>query len=120
MSISISVLEDKGILEVIYSPDTVTPEALSDQRSLVSETISRRAIRKVLLDATSLQSFPSILTTLKHNEGVAANEILRVTKFAVVCSSIGSDERALETTGVNRGVDMKCFTSREDALSWLA
>ncbi|MBD3161846.1 MAG: hypothetical protein GF346_06185 [Candidatus Eisenbacteria bacterium] len=119
MGIRISTLEDAGILEVVYSPDPVTPEALEEQRTLVAQALAQTNIRRVLLDATSLARFPGILTSLEHNESVSANPLLRKTRFAVVCSSLGPDEHGLETTGLNRGVDIKCFTSREDALAWL-
>jgi hypothetical protein len=119
MTISISTLEDEGVLEVVYSSNPVTREALAEHRTLVAEALARSTVRKVLLDATSLPTFPSILTSLKHNERVAADEVLRGTEFAVVCSSLGPDEVDLETTGMNRGVRVKCFTSRVDALEWL-
>jgi len=119
MSISIAMNDETGILEVTYSPEIVTPRDLAQQRNMVADAVSQSNIRKVLLDASSLPRFPSILTALKHNESVAADEELRKTKFAVICSSLGQDELSLETTGVNRGVHLKCFTSREDALRWL-
>jgi len=119
--VSIEIVEnpDLGCLEVTYTADPVTPQDLAVQRSSVTDAVSRSGIRKVLLDASSLPNIPSLLTVLRHNESVSQDEDLRRTKFAVVCSSLGPKERRLETTGVNRGVNMRCFTSREDALSWL-
>jgi hypothetical protein len=119
MSISITTNRELGVLEVTYSPGTVTPQELAEQRSQVADAISQSGIRKVLIDASALERLPSILTALEHNESVAANEKLRNATFAVICSSLGRDEDNLETTAVNRGVHMKCFTSRERALSWL-
>lgn len=119
MTIRISVMRERGILEVTYVAATVTQEDLADQRSRVIDALSRNDMTKVLLDASSLASFPDPFVTLAHNEAVAENAVLREAKFAVVCSSLGQNERDLENTGVNRGVNMKCFTSREDALSWL-
>lgn len=120
MAISISVLKDREILEVKYSPEAVSQKDLTEQRILVADAISKSGLKKVLVDASSLVSFPGPFTVLNHNESVAAHEILRKTKFAVVCSSLGEDERCLENTGVNRGIQMRCFSSREDALSWLS
>ena len=120
MTIHINTLGEAGILEVVYASQAVSPEGLAEQRRLVAEALSRSTIRKVLLDATALRKFPPILTVLRHNESVAADDILRRARFAVVCSTIGEDERALENTGVNRGVSIRCFTSREQALAWLA
>lgn len=119
MGISISTLEETAVLQVVYSSERVTDEALAAQRELVAKEVARTGINRVLLDTTLLESFPPILTSLRHNESVAGNELLRCSRFAVLCSSLGKDELALETTGVNRGVNMKCFTSREEALEWL-
>ncbi len=119
MSIRIVTNRELGVLDVMYSPGTVTPQELAEQRRLLADAVSQSGIRKVLIDASALARFPSIVTALEHNQRVAANERLRNTTFAVVCASLGQDERDLETSGVNRGVHMKCFTSREAALAWL-
>lgn len=120
MATKITTLEDRGILEVVYSADPVTPEDLAAQRNQVADAIRRSNIARVLLNASALARFPSPLTAIEHNKDIAANDILRRAKFAVLRSSLGKDERCLENTGVNRGVNMKCFTSREEALAWPA
>lgn len=119
MAIRISTLGDTDILEIVYSPDPVTPRDLAEQRGQVANAISDHGSTKVLIDTSSLSNFPKPFVALQHNEDVAAHAVLRRAKFAVVCSSLGQDERCLEDTGVNRGVNMRCFTSRQDALSWL-
>jgi hypothetical protein len=120
MGIRTSVLKDHGVLEVIYSPDPVTGVSLAEQRKVVAEAISRSNIYKVLIEASLLDRFPSPFTVLEHNKDVVKDEILQKARFAVVCASLGENERCLEITGVNRGIGIRCFTSREEALSWLA
>ena len=119
MTITTSVLENTGVLEIVYSPDPVTLVDLAEQRELVADAISRNNTAKVLIDASALTHFPNPFVVLKHNEGVVENDVLRKAKYAVVCSELGDDERCLEDTGVNRGVLIRCFTSRKDALCWL-
>ncbi len=119
MAIDICVLEDQGILQVTYSLGDVTEGDLISQRKVVAEAVSRSALRKVLVDASALARLPSLWTTAEHNAAVSQDKALRLAKFAVVVRSLGSDEQFLETSGRNRGVWMKCFTSRESALSWL-
>lgn len=119
MGITIVTNDEEGMIEVTYSPDPVRDADLREQRKLVAEAMQKSGISRVLLDASSLSKFPSILTSLEHNRSVAADKQLRKAKFAVLCSSIGEDERSLEITGRNRGVVIKCVTSREDALAWL-
>lgn len=117
MAVSIRALGE--ILEAVYSSGDVTREDLAEQRTLVADAISKHAIRKILIDASALERLPSVTTILDHNSAVSADSFLRRAKFAVVCASLGKDERFLETTGFNRGVQIRCFTSRDRALSWL-
>lgn len=119
MGISTSILADHGVLKVKYSPDPVTADDLFDQRTLVAETLSRNDISKVLIDASALVHFPSPITVFEHINEIVADERLRNAKFATVCASFGEDERFLENSAVNRGINLRCFTSREKALSWL-
>jgi hypothetical protein len=86
MSISIVTNKDLGVLEVTYSPGTVTPQELAEQRRILADAVSQSGLRKVLIDASALARFPSIVTALEHNQRVAANEQLRTTTFAVVCA----------------------------------
>lgn len=119
MTIRISVLADQGILEVTYASGAVTAAALTEQRGMVADALSRHRLDKVLVDASEVTSFPSPFTVFEHNAAVAENGILQSRKFAVVCNSIGPNEQCLEDTGVNRGVIICCFTSREQAIAWL-
>ena len=119
MGISTSILVDHGVLEVTYSPDPVSGDDLAEQRKRLADAVSEHNIDKVLLDASTLDRFPSPFTVLEHNEGVVANETLKRATYAVVCASLGENERCLETTGVNRGLNIRCFISREKALAWL-
>jgi len=119
MTVEISVLADLGVLEVAYSADDVTAEDLVAQREQVSDAIARSGLEKVLIDASALARFPSVVTIFEHNAVISTERTLREARFAVVCDALGENERFLETTGVNRGVQIKCFTSEEAALSWL-
>ena len=119
MGVSTSFLADHGVVEVEYSSEPVTAKDLSEQRKLVADTISKSNITKVLLVASALERFPSVFTLIDHNKEVLKDETLRTAKFAVVCASLGEDELFLENIGVNRGINIRCFISREKALSWL-
>jgi len=119
MAIDISVLEDLGVLKVTYSPEDVTRKGLAEQRNLVADAISKSAISNVLVDASALAQLPPILTIFEHNVTVSLQDTLRKAKFAVVCGSYGENEQFLEITGLNRGVQIRCFTSQDSALSWL-
>jgi hypothetical protein len=120
MTIDIRVLENQEILMVTYSSDDVTAEDLSKQRSEVSDALTKNALNKVLIDALELKCLPPVWTTFHHNRSIPSDRNLHNAKFAVVFNSIGQDERFLETSGLNAGVKIRCFTSREEAMSWLS
>lgn len=119
MAIEIKVLENVGILEMTYAADPVTAKDLAEQRALVADALAGNACGGVLIDASGLTQLPPVYEIFDHNAAVSADSVLRRTAFAVVFRSLGRDEEFLETTGVNRGLRIKCFTSKESALSWL-
>jgi hypothetical protein len=119
MKIKIQTLGDRNILEVVYSSDDLTKDDLSAQRDLVSESLKKHRLNLVLVDTTALPSLPEVVTILEHNRAVSSRDELQKAKFAVLVQKIGQREKFLEDTGVNRGVHIKCFTARENALSWL-
>jgi len=119
MSASIRILDDQRVLEVYYSAEVLTDADLNEQRTRVAATLSRNGITKALFDASALPQLPPLVTMLEHNMAVASDNTLRRTRFAVVFRSVGDHERFLENTAVNRGIELRCFTSKADALTWL-
>jgi hypothetical protein len=86
---------------------------------MVAEVLSERALKKVLIDATAISRLPSVATVFDHNWAVSSNAILQPAKYAVVFRALDSDVQFLENSAWNRGLEIKCFTSREEALGWL-
>ena len=119
MAIDIIVLKDQGIIKLAYSPGEITQEELEEHRALVAEAITESGIRNVLVDLSGLTQLPSIVTIIEHNAALSTQSTLRTAKFAVLCRSLGENEQFLETTGLNRGVQIRCFRSMESGLSWL-
>jgi hypothetical protein len=120
MAIRIKRLATEKIIAVTYTPEIVTKEDLAEQRISVAAELAEHKIKKVLIDASALKQLPPIGTLYDHNSKISAEEIFRPVKFAVICSLLGEDEIFLETSGLNRGVQIKCFTCKESALRWLA
>jgi len=119
MSIKISKLHRSNVVRVEYLAGSVTAADLAEHRARVVEILSESGFRKVLVCTESLVRFPPPLTALEHNEGLAAHDVLSAARFAVVCKDIGEDERYLEDSAINRGLELKCFTSEREALNWL-
>ena len=119
MQIKVHTLGDRKFLELVYFSEDITEEELSAHRELVSEALEKNRLNLVLVDTTALPQLPQVVTILEHNKAVSTREELQQAKFAVLVQNIGQREKFLEDTGVNRGVRIKCFTTRENALNWL-
>lgn len=115
----VTILEHDGFLEVAYDPEPVTPRDLEEQRTLVAQTTARTGVTHVLVDASALEALPPLGAMLLHNVAVSSDDQLQRARFAVVCAVYDDDAVFLEISGANRGVHMKCFASREEALVWL-
>ena len=79
---------------------------------------AEHAVTKVFVDASEETSLPR--TVGLHEFGThMSEEILRI-QFAVVMSPVVRKELLfLETVTVNRGMKVKMFDTREEALEWL-
>ena len=81
MAIQICALKDQGILEVTYSPDDVTREALDEQRGMVADAISKSGLGKVLIDTSALTQFLFVLIVFGHNKAISTQDTLRKARF---------------------------------------
>ena len=115
----IKKIPDRDVLQAVYDQGEISRENLLAQREQVAEAIAGYGIRKVLVDATALGAFPSSPVTLEHNVSISSDPRFYGVMFAVVCNELGERERFVETTGLNRAVTIRCFTSRREALEWL-
>ena len=86
----------------------------------MADALLKSKLRKVLIDTSALTKFPPLMTIYEHSSALSSDTTLREAKFAVVCNSVGSEEQFLEDSARNRGVQLRCFTSKESALSWLS
>jgi hypothetical protein len=119
MSRRVHILEDEGLLEIIYTGG-VTPEDLAEDRNLGKRVFGEGNVRKVLVDCSEVHLPPSTIPLLEHATGLARSRILARVKHAVVVpEAIVRDARFLETVSRNRGVNMRYFVTRAEALDWL-
>ena len=119
MTVRIRAPGDDGILGLVYSEDEVTEKDLTRQRRMLAEAMVREDCNRVLVDITRLKYLPSMAAMMDHNSAITLNSYLLNARFAVLCKSIDAEHQFLEDTGVNRGVQMKCFTERAEAVAWL-
>jgi hypothetical protein len=113
----VSILEDLGIIQVDSFGEVTEGDLLASMEEVLA--IHReRGFSKVFVDASRETSLPS--TFPLHQFGAVLSEDGMVLKIAAVISdTVREDLRFLETVTQNRGMQLKLFDTREEALAWL-
>lgn len=103
-------------------------EAAKDRFTDVLELVEKHKIRKVLFDGLAITGDPLVIERFYYGEFVAESVnglLLRgwegaTPQFAYVLVEPQLDPYRLgETVAVNRGVNLKAFDNRAEALDWL-
>jgi len=115
----VRVHKDGGLLEIIYTGD-VTSEDLADDRDLGERVCRKNGPQKVLVDCSKVHQAPSTTTLYDHGSCIARSPVLSQLKHAlVVPEAVAKEAYFLETISQNRGVSMRYFATRAEALKWL-
>ena len=83
----------------------------------VAERCDRDGLQKVLIDFSHSNADPSIT-----DRYVLGNEIARAWGFRIQGAGVARSEIinfVMENVAVNRGANVKAFTTRQEALQWL-
>lgn len=119
MSKQVNVFKDEGLMEIIYAGE-VTLGDLVEDRNLGERIYSENGVRRVLVDCLKVHFPPSTIHLYDHGTCLAKSSAMRQIKHAlVVPEEIVKDAHFLETVSNNRGVRMRHFTTRAEALEWL-
>ena len=123
MSFGVTYLEDYGVVEATYT-GTVTPEELDQALTATGALAAEKMCNRFLIDARD-----------QDPGGGSAFDILKLAEFLASLPSGIIDREAIlpppsaqgtedmhfvETAARNRGLNVLMFSSREDALVWLA
>ena len=115
----VHVHKDKGLLEIIYT-GAVTEEDLADDRDIGERVCRKNGLQKVLVDCSEVHQAPPTVPLFDHGSLIARSPVLRRIRQAIVVpEAIAKDAYFLETISHNRGVSMRFFTTRAEALKWL-
>lgn len=112
----ITINQELKIIEVMSYGDVTREESMASVKTL-EELISKTGIKRVLSDTREQQSVPSATDIYNF-----ASSLPRDMKCAVVLSDYQTtavDVEFADTVAHNRGILIKKFSSREDALEWL-
>ena len=119
MSETVEVIEGLGIIN-ITSVGQITENDLRHSRMSVREICRQSGITKILVDASGQTNRLPIMMAFNHATMLAEDEIFRKAKHAIIASENNNRElHFLETAAFNRGVNVRLFATRENALSWL-
>lgn len=111
-------VDDKHGIILIESSNLVGTDDLSKSLAAVLKIAQNTGFTKVMVDASALVLLPSLL-----HLHIFADELSMRTKgfkHAIVVSEYSPKTlEHVETAAMNRGTNIKIFTSRTDALDWL-
>jgi hypothetical protein len=113
----VSILEDLGIIQV-DSYGRVTEGDLLVSMEEILAIQKERGLSRVFVDASRETALPSALPL--HQFGSVLSQDATTLKFAVLVSDqVREDLRFLETVTQKRGMQVRMFDSRAEALAWL-
>ncbi len=119
MSHTIRLLED-GIVEIVHAGRMTIKEATASRKEAAAMMTDRK-LRLVLADVSDTDHDESTIDLLDFNAS-QYDVFPRFTRLAVVIppdtGKLASAQFA-ETVAVNRGILMKIFLGKDDAMSWL-
>jgi len=114
------VLEEQGVIEVV-SEGVITREQMGQSLAQVVELRLFRELRRVLVNALQATSMPSMMPMYDFAAAVASQRVLQDVRFAIIRHRRSAEDLDFfETAAGNRGVQVRVFDTREEALGWLA
>ena len=122
MTFSVDYLEDVGAVEAVYS-GSVPAEELDQALTATGIVASEHLCNRFLIDSLDQDAGGSAFDILKLAEFLASLPPGTIDREAILpprSSLGGEDMRFFETAARNRGLNVRLFTSREEALAWLA
>jgi hypothetical protein len=113
----VSILADLGIIQVDSYGHVSERDLLASMEEVLA-IYRDRGFSRVFVDASRETSLPATLPL--HQFGAVLSEDATSLKFAVLVSEQVREElRFLETVTRNRGMEVRMFASRDEALAWL-
>jgi hypothetical protein len=112
----IRVNEDRGIIEV-HSYGMVSKEDIAESITKVRQILNVKQISKILVDTTKQETMPSTIDTFELFSTFSLE--FKLALLIEQSQMTAEDITFAETVGVNRGVRVKIFHEKKQALQWL-
>jgi hypothetical protein len=114
----IEAIRDEGYILVVHHGE-LTVDELEDARQKVLELGVEQRLSRVLVDVRGVINTLSISDHFFVTEGHAKLGSHRPRAALIARPDQRDDMRFIETVAVNRGMPLKAFSTKEDALEWL-
>ena len=108
--------ESEGIIEVTNS-GVLTRQDMESTKAKLQRILAQKALNRVLIDTTRLQSVPSTLDIFEA--WVTNSRDFKIALLVGASSPFTKDVMFAETVGANRGQTVKVFWDQDEARRWL-
>ncbi len=113
-------IDDSAQVIVVKAWGEVTAEDIYATKDAVRALSEEAGLTLVLADASERTKAPSVFTYYRLARIIADDPVLRHVKLAYLPSaSTLRESRFFATTASNRGIDVRLFQARQEALGWL-
>jgi hypothetical protein len=113
--------EESNVIESIYSGNTSLAEIQSALTEIL-ELSQKHQVTRFLADCTNLEQGTSVLDSYEFAEAIERIPNVHLLKEAFVLPLTKEAEDGIkffETTTRNRGLNIRVFSHREEAIKWL-
>jgi len=118
MSYTVRQFDEGKYIELFYYGEFTISE-LGNSRIDAKEILARNGWHRVLVDATTAHAYPATVDYFDFASGLTEDAPVNIRLALVVKEERKEIGRFFENVAVNRGLDVRCFTSREDGIKWL-
>lgn len=119
MAEELFVREELGFLE-LRSYGDVQAEELFQIRERMAGILAETGFTKVLVDGSGRKSFPNMMTAFKMASELQKVGFPLTAKIALLSPpQLENFHEFMAEVATNRGIDVRLFNSRDEALAWL-
>jgi hypothetical protein len=118
MSYTLRQFEEEKYIELYYYGEFTISE-LENSKIDGNEVLSRNGWHRVLVDVTTAHAYPATVDYFDFASGLTQDAPGNIRLALVVKEERKEIGKFFENVAVNRGLDVRCFTDRDEGLKWL-
>ncbi len=118
MKLDISIVQENGYVEITLTGDP-NGDRFNASRAEANELMKKTGCKGLLVDATGLTRMLPVIADFEFTTG-HTTELPKGTRHAVIVNPVHMERmQFVEDVAQNRFIDLRIFTDRAKALSWL-